>query len=48
MKEVVLVGEQEDFLAVLLTLQTDPDEFDPERPGTTLTEEAQRWFRHAR
>lgn len=47
-KHVVVVGEEEDYLAVLLTLQTEPDEFDPEKPGTTLTEESRRWFRHAR
>ncbi len=47
-KEAVVVGEQEDYLAVLLTLRTEPDEFEPEKPGTTLTEEARRWFRNAR
>ncbi len=48
MRHVMVVGEQEDYLAVLLTLQTEPDPEDPEKPGDTLTEEAQRWFRHAR
>jgi len=41
-RHVVCVGEQEDHLAALMTLQTKDD------GGEVLTEEAQRWFRHAR
>ena len=41
MRHAVVVGDGEESLSVLLTLQTQAD-------GTTLTEDAQRWFRHAR
>ncbi len=33
---------------MLLTLHTKEDEFASGQPGTELTEDAQRWFRHAR
>ncbi len=45
MRHVVVVGEQEDHLAVLLTLRTQKDEFTG-LPGQTLAPEARRWFRH--
>jgi len=41
-RHVLVVGEQEDHVAVLMTLKTRDD------AGEELTEEAQRWFRHAR
>lgn len=46
-RHAVVVGDQEEEIAVLLTLQTKND------PTTlvktdNLTEEAMRWFRHAR
>ena len=47
LRHVMLVGQEEDYVAALMTLHTDKDE-EKEGPGQTLTEDAQRWFRHAR
>ena len=43
----MVVGDQEDYLAVLLTLQTKIDSAS-NTPGKELTEEAKKWFRNAR
>ena len=43
----MLVGDDEGYLAVLLTLDTELDEV-TKLPSTRLTQEAQKWFRHSR
>ena len=46
-RHAMLVGDQEQYLAVLLVLDTLLDQA-TQMPGKELTEDAQRWFRHAR
>ena len=43
----MVVGDGQDYLAVLLTLKTQTSERTGQ-PGPVLTEEIQRWFRYAR
>ena len=45
--QAMVVGEGQDYLAVLLTLQTKRDEKSGKRTKE-LTENAKRWFRFAR
>jgi hypothetical protein len=44
---VIVVGEGQEFLATLLTLDTDVDE-KTKLPGNVLTEDVRRWFRQSR
>jgi long-subunit acyl-CoA synthetase (AMP-forming) len=46
-KQVMIVGDGQDFLAALLTLHTDVDE-KTKQPGNVLTEDVRRWFRQSR
>ena len=43
----MVVGDDEDYLAVLLTLQTKRDE-NTGKMSNEMTEDAKRWFRFAR
>ena len=46
-KQAMVIGEGQSYLAVLLTLHTNVDE-KTKQPGKVLTDDAQRWFKHAR
>jgi len=46
-KQAMVIGEGQSYLAVLLTLHTNIDE-KTKQPGKVLTDDAQRWFKHAR
>ena len=46
-KQAMVIGEGQTYLAVLLTLHTNIDE-KTKQPGKVLTDEAQRWFKNTR
>lgn len=46
-KQAMVIGENQSYLAVLLTLHTNIDE-KTKQPGKVLTDEAQRWFKNTR
>merc|ERR1712226_395623 len=46
-KQAIVIGESQGYLAVLLTLHTNLDE-KTKQPGRVLSDDAQRWFKNTR
>ena len=46
-KQAIVIGEGQGYLAVLLTLHTNLDE-KTKQPGRVLSDDAQRWFKNTR
>jgi hypothetical protein len=46
-KQAMVIGEGQSYLAVLLTLHTNIDE-KTKLPGKVLSDDAQRWFKNTR